>query len=127
MRRLLAVIFPVFLIAISSGVGMALAGEVKVMDVRVHTSDNKNYRFSVTLKHADSGWEHYANAWEILGPDGKVLGKRVLMHPHVNEQPFTRSLDNVQIPMHIKTIKIRAWDSKHGASRNTYGVELPGR
>ena len=46
----------------------------------------------VTLAHPDSGWDHYADGWEVVSDDGASLGLRVLAHPHVNEQPFTRSL-----------------------------------
>ncbi len=46
----------------------------------------------VTLSHPDTGWDHYADGWEVIAADGNRLGLRVLAHPHVNEQPFTRSL-----------------------------------
>lgn len=49
-------------------------------------------RFDVTLSHPDTGWDHYADGWRIEDASGTVLGLRVLGHPHVNEQPFTRSL-----------------------------------
>jgi hypothetical protein len=67
----------------------------------------------VTVRHADAGWQHYANAWEILGPDGEVLATRTLHHPHVDEQPFTRTLD-ATIPLGIERVTIRARDSRHG-------------
>ena len=46
----------------------------------------------VTLAHPDTGWDHYADGWEVVDGDGASLGLRVLAHPHVTEQPFTRSL-----------------------------------
>jgi hypothetical protein len=46
----------------------------------------------VTLTHPDTGWDHYADGWEVLDADGTRLGLRELLHPHVDEQPFTRSL-----------------------------------
>lgn len=46
----------------------------------------------VTLAHPDTGWAHYADGWEVVSGDGATLGTRVLAHPHVDEQPFTRSL-----------------------------------
>ena len=49
-------------------------------------------RLSVTLKHDDSGWEHYADLWQVVSESGQVLGTRTLLHPHVEEQPFTRDL-----------------------------------
>ena len=42
--------------------------------------------------HPDTGWDDYADGWRVLDMDGNELGMRVLHHPHVDEQPFTRSL-----------------------------------
>lgn len=50
-------------------------------------------RVSVTLAHPDTGWDHYADGWRIEAEDGTVVGTRKLLHPHVEEQPFTRSLN----------------------------------
>lgn len=71
-------------------------------------------RFVVTVRHADAGWDHYANAWEVLAPDGTLLATRVLRHPHVGEQPFTRDLRGVEVPAEIMRVRIRARDSLHG-------------
>jgi hypothetical protein len=84
-------------------------------------------RFDVTVRHADSGWQHYADQWDVLALDGTVLGSRVLLHPHVNEQPFTRSLGNVQIPSGIDRVVIRARDSLHGWGGREIEVTLPAR
>jgi hypothetical protein len=70
--------------------------------------------FSVTVRHEDEGWSHYANAWEVLLPDGSVLATRVLEHPHVEEQPFTRELSGVKIPPNVTSVRIRARDCVHG-------------
>lgn len=72
------------------------------------------WRVSVTLRHEDTGWDHYADAWEIRDPDGKLLGRRTLMHPHENEQPFTRSLRDVMLPDGVPYITIRARCSRDG-------------
>ncbi|MDU0354810.1 hypothetical protein RS130_13575 [Paraglaciecola aquimarina] len=53
-----------------------------------------------------------------------ILGERVLGHPHVDEQPFTRSLKNVVIPMSSQTVFIEARDSKHGWAENRLEVNL---
>lgn len=98
----------------------ASAGEVDVTDVKVRQTGADTYRFDVTLKHADTGWDHYANKWEVIAPDGSVLGTRVLAHPHVEEQPFTRSLGGVKISASIKQVTIRGGDSVHGLG----GVEM---
>ena len=80
---------------------------------------------SVTVRHADTGWDHYADAWEVVGPDGTVYGKRVLYHPHVNEQPFTRSLDGVKIPENVGSVTVRAHDSVHGLGGTETTVKVP--
>lgn len=53
---------------------------------------------SVTLAHPDTGWDHYADGWRIETEDGTVVGTRELLHPHVEEQPFTRSLTVNDLP-----------------------------
>jgi len=63
---------------------------------------------SVTLRHPDTGWDHYADGWEVRSPDGELLGERPLAHPHVSEQPFTRSLSRVAIPDDVSEVIIRA-------------------
>ena len=103
---------------------IAAAGQAEITDVQVQKGQN-GYRFDVTIRHADTGWEHYADGWEVLSPDGEALGKRVLMHPHVNEQPFTRSLSGVRVPAGMDSVVIRAHDSVHGYNDKTYKVKLP--
>lgn len=100
------------------------ANEVEIVDVKANQSSNKSWNFSVTLKHADEGWDHYANEWQIIAPDNKILGTRTLYHPHVNEQPFTRSLGGVEIPKDVKTVRIIAKDTVHGLSSKAVELEL---
>jgi len=69
--------------------------------------DGDSWTISVTLTHPDTGWDHYANGWEVLAPDGTELGFRDLTHPHVDEQPFTRSLPGVHIPDGVGHVLIR--------------------
>ena len=83
------------------------------------------FAFRVTLEHGDTGWKHYADRWEVLGPDGTVLGTRVLLHPHVGEQPFTRSLSGVKIPAGVSRVTIRAHDKVHGHGPVMPAVDLP--
>ncbi|MCP4433406.1 MAG: hypothetical protein GY806_20710 [Gammaproteobacteria bacterium] len=103
--------------------GALFADEVRIVDVKVYCT--VDCRFSVTLEHADTGWEHYANQWDIVTLDDQVLGSRVLYHPHVDEQPFTRSLSGVSIPDSVKQVKVRARDLKHGYSAQEFVVDLP--
>lgn len=79
---------------------------------------------SVTLSHPDTGWDDYADGWEVLDADGNSLGIRVLAHPHVNEQPFTRSLSGVDIPADSTAIYIRARTNVDGWSEDLFEVLL---
>jgi hypothetical protein len=60
-------------------------------------------------------------------PDGEVMAVRELAHPHVNEQPFTRSLGAVAIPDDVGSVTIRARDSVHGYGGREITIELPRR
>ena len=106
--------------------GIAAAGKASVVKVKANSSGG-GYYFTVTVAHADTGWDHYANKFEILSPDDKVLGTRVLFHPHVDEQPFTRGSSVISIPPGITSVIVRAWDSVHKAGDKTFTVKLPGR
>jgi hypothetical protein len=103
----------------------ALAGEADVVDVAVRLTGPGEYAFDVTVRHADEGWDHYADRFEVVGPDGAVLGTRTLLHPHVTEQPFTRSLTGVAIPEDVREVTVRAHDGVHGLGGDEIRVELP--
>ena len=104
-----------------------VSGPADVESVEISKVDAGTYRFRVTVRHADQGWDHYADRWEVMTPDGKVLATRILHHPHVDEQPFTRELAGVSIPSAITEVDVRAHDSVHGFSGVTQKVHLPGR
>ena len=108
-----------------TALGTAYANEADVTDVVVTAQENGTYRFDVTVLHADSGWDHYADKWEVVLPDGTIAATRTLMHPHVNEQPFTRSLSGVKLPDGIDTVTIQAHDSVHGYGGKTQAGLLP--
>lgn len=106
---------------------VSFAGEADVVGVKASPGKDGTWSFSVTVRHDDEGWDHYADGWEVLDPEGKVLGKRVLYHPHVGEQPFTRSLGGVEIPKNLSKVVIRAHDSVHGYGGEEVVFELPGK
>ncbi len=89
------------------------------------SQQNGLWRFDVTLSHPDTGWDHYADGWRVVAPDGTVLGLRVLAHPHVNEQPFTRGLTGVKIPDHLTKVYIEAKCSRDGwtSLRSEYSLK----
>jgi len=105
--------------------GPTFAGEADVVDARVTRANDGTYRFDVSVLHADEGWDHYANAFEILDADGNVLGTRTLLHPHVGEQPFTRSLTGVHIPEGLTKVTARANDSVHGTGGRELVLDIP--
>ncbi len=92
----------------------ARAGEADVLGVRATPEAGGAWHFDVTVAHGDTGWDHYADRWDVMGPDGTVLGVRVLAHPHESEQPFTRSLGGVEIPDEVVEVTVRASDFVHG-------------
>jgi hypothetical protein len=112
---------------ILTGLTMARAdaGMADVEKVEIAREAGGSYRFDVTVRHADEGWDHYADRWDVVAPDGSVIASRTLYHPHVEEQPFTRSLDGVKIPEGVTTVRIRAHDKVHGLGGKTMDVIIP--
>ena len=100
------------------------AGQALIEKVAAECNHNRVCKFDVTISHADEGWEHFANGWQIFTPAGKLLGHRVLAHPHVNEQPFTRSIRGIKIPDSVDTVVFKAQDSVHGESERKYVIKL---
>jgi hypothetical protein len=92
----------------------AAAGEASVVEAVLTPAADGSFRVEVTVEHADEGWDHYADAFEVVAPVGRVLGTRTLLHPHEHEQPFTRSLTGVLIPEDVAEVTIRAHDNVHG-------------
>lgn len=95
-------------------ISAALAGGADVLEATYARSADGTYRFDVTVRHDDAGWEHYADKWQVLDAEGTVLGERVLFHPHDTEQPFTRSQSGIEIPAGTQSVIVRARDKEHG-------------
>lgn len=82
------------------------APDARVEFVRAVHSEAGTWSFDVTLRHADTGWDDYVDGWLVVSEGGEVLGTRILLHPHVNEQPFTRSLSGVTIDEAVDSVQI---------------------
>ncbi|MCD6284900.1 MAG: hypothetical protein J7M39_03180 [Anaerolineae bacterium] len=61
-----------------------------VLSVAV-SGDPDAYTFAVGVNSPDTGCGQYADWWEVISEDGKLLYRRILLHSHVTEQPFVRS------------------------------------
>ena len=96
----------------------------QVIQVNAVQSQTGTWCFNTTVKHNDQGWDHYADAWQIIDLKGNVLGERRLAHPHDNEQPFTRSLCNVAIEKPIQQVVVRAKCNHHDWGEKTVTVDL---
>lgn len=93
--------------------------------VEVTTRADGTYAFAVTVRHDDTGWDHYADAWEVVDPrTDEVLATRELLHPHETEQPFTRSLDGVLLPEGVTVVLVRARCNVHGFGGRTVTIDL---
>lgn len=112
-----------FIITISASCSIS-AGEADVLDVVIEKISDGQFRVSATVKHGDTGWDHYADRWDVVAPDGTVLGSRKLLHPHENEQPFTRSL-TLAIPTDITEVTVRANDSVDELGGAEMQVQVP--
>lgn len=100
------------------------ADEADVVNVTIESLGDGKFRINATVAHADTGWDHYANRWDVLDETGQVIGVRELAHPHENEQPFTRSV-RVDIPLTVKRITVRANDSVHDTGGKLFEIDVP--
>jgi hypothetical protein len=108
--------------------GMANAD---VLFVKAQLTDDATWTFLVTVEHPDTGWEDYADGWDIVLPDGMVVKPdpespftRLLLHPHETEQPFTRSQSGIKIPPGIEQVIVRAHDLVDGFGGKEVAVDL---
>ena len=93
--------------------------------VKATESSKGLWRFDVSVRHNDEGWDHYADAWQVIDPQsGKVLGERILAHPHETEQPFTRSQSGITIPSDLNRVLVRAKCNVHGFGGREILVDL---
>ncbi len=119
-RRILAV-------AVMGLFGFSLpvvADTPKVVNARIIKLSETSYEFQVTVQREDASWDHFADRWEIIGPGGRVLGTRVLLHPHIGERQFTRKLRGVTIPEGVEHVIVRVHDKVHGYGREKL-IALP--
>ncbi len=110
----------------TTGVANADVTYVRAVETAVNT-----WIFYVTVAHPDTGWEDYADGWDVVLPDGTVIlpnpddpFTRLLLHPHETEQPFTRSQSNIMIPEEVTAVTVRAHDLVDGFGGAEIVVDL---
>jgi hypothetical protein len=113
------------LAAVLASITTAFARKADVIDASASKAADGTYTFSVTVKSDDTGWDKYADRWEVVTVDGKLLGTRVLAHPHEDEQPFTREQSGIKIPAGTKQVIIRAHDKVEGFGGKEVSLFLP--
>lgn len=107
-------------IVLMTQAAIASANEAKVTGV-----STSGPTFSVTISSPDSGCDRYANWWEVVTPEGELLYRRVLLHSHVNEQPFTRSGGPVTVAGDLPLI-VRVHMTPDGYSPNAFSGTIDG-
>jgi len=121
MKNLMILIFLHIFLITSAHV---IASEADVIDAEVKHENDGSYTINVTVQHADEGWNHYADHWLVLDKDEQIIAARKLMHPHIKEQPFTRSLSYIQIPDEVTEVTIRAHCSVDNYSGKNMVVKI---
>jgi hypothetical protein len=107
------------------------AANADVIAVRAVQTGADTWTFHVTVAHPDTGWDDYADGWDVVLPDGSVVKPdpdspftRLLLHPHENEQPFTRSQSGIEIPPDVTRVTVRAHDRVDGWGGREVVVDL---
>lgn len=111
---------------------MSTLANANVVFVRVEKDPEPNsWTFQVTVQHPDTGWDDYADGWDVVLPDGTVIKPdpdspftRLLLHPHQEEQPFTRSQRGILIPEEVTVVRVRAHDLVDGFGGEEIVVDL---
>ena len=105
--------------------------DADVLHVRAVQASSGKWTFHVTVRHPDTGWQDYADGWDVVAPDGAALRPdpsgpftRLLLHPHETEQPFTRSQSRIVIPEGVAQVRVRAHDLVDGFGGREVTVDL---
>ena len=98
-----------------------------VVNVSARAHGENSFDFDVAISSPYDTAERYADAFRVMGTDGKSYGERILFHDHADEQPFIRDLYNVSIPRGVQKVIVQARDKKYGYGGKTREIVLPGR
>lgn len=98
-----------------------------VVAVQAAARGTDRFDFDVTISSPYDTPERYADAFRVKASDGRLLGERILLHDHADEQPFTRELHGVAIPPGVREVVVEGRDRRYGYGGKTFVVVLPGR
>lgn len=106
-------------------------GDADVTSVFAREEKDGKWTFHVSVQHEDVNWEDYADGWDVVLPGGVILQPdrfhqftKYIRHPHVDEQPFTRTQKEIEIPEGVDTVTVRAHDKKDGWGGKEVEVDL---
>lgn len=88
-----------------------------VEDVSISGSDGR-YTLRVEISSPDTGCDQYADWWEVVSAEGELIYRRILLHSHVDEQPFSRGGGPVNI-----SEEEEVWIRAH-MNNNGYGGQV---
>jgi len=117
--------------SLASGPVFASEANADVINVKAVDRGAGGWTFHVTVLHPDTGWDDYCNGWDVVSDQGEVIKKsssdeftRLLLHPHEQEQPFTRSQSGLEIPPGVRSVTVRAHDLVHGFGGREVEINL---
>ena len=106
-------------------------GDADVTAVFAREESDGTWTFHVTVEHNDRDWSDFADGWDVVLPDGTAVRPdpfyaytKQIRHPHVDEQPFTRTQRNIEIPTDVNTVRVRAHDKLGGFGGQEVEVDL---
>ena len=108
-----------------------VVGDANVTEVFAREESDGTWTFHVTVEHNDRDWADFADGWDVVLPDGTAVRPdpfyaytKQIRNPHVDEQPFTRTQRNIEIPTDVNTVRVRAHDKAGGFGGQEVEVDL---
>lgn len=93
--------------------GSVLAGKPQVVWVELN-QEARHWRITGTLSHDDAGDYHFMDRWQVLTPDGDVLGEEAFITPRVQAPERITTLRDIRLPQGTREIRVRVHDTLHG-------------
>jgi len=108
--------------------GLLQAGNPSVLEATVEVQTGGLYAFQATVGHDDEGWSHYVERIEVASVDGVTIAARPIFTPHKSDSKvFIKSLSNVEVPIGVTEVIVRAVCSVDGVGTRTVRLKLPPR